>query len=73
MLPCGTPYHNKWDCDLTFEITTTWDRPERNEDSKLRAVDETPNQCFKRLRRILWSIVSKTARSRNWSAVERLA
>ena len=39
----GTPYYNKLGCDFTFEVTTTWDRPERNAASKLRAVDETPN------------------------------
>ena len=66
MLSCGTPHSNKLDsnklnCDLTFEVTLTWDRTERNDDSKLRAVDEILNQCFKRLRRILWSIESKAA------------
>ena len=73
-LPCGTPYSNKLGCDLTSGVTTTWDRQvlERNEVSKLRAVDETPNQCFKRLR-ILWSIVSKVAERSSSSAVERPA
>ena len=42
MLPCGTPYSNKLGCDLRLEVTTIWDRPERNEDNKLKAVDEKP-------------------------------
>ena len=46
----------------------------RNKDCKLRAVDETPSQFFKRLRTILWSIVWKDAeRSRNSSTEERPA
>ena len=61
MLSCGMPHFNALGWNLTFEVTTIWDRPKRNEDGKLRAVDETPNQCFKRLIRILWSIVLKAA------------
>ena len=59
---------------MTFEATITWDRPKRNENSRLWAVDETPNHFFKRLIRILWSIMSKAAeRSRSSWAVERPA
>ena len=73
-LPCGTPYSNKLGYDLSSEVTTIWDRPERNEDSKFKAVDEKPNHCCKRWRRILWSIVSKAAeKSRRRSAEERPA
>ena len=69
-LHCGTPYSNTLGCDLKFEVTIT----ERNEDSKLRAVDETPKQFFQRLSRIPRSVVSKAAeRSRSRSAVERPA
>ena len=59
---------------MKFEITTTLDRPERNEDSKFKAVNETPDQFFKRLRRLLWSVVSKAAeKSKSSSLVERPA
>ena len=43
----------------SLEVTTIWDRPVMNEDSKFKAYDEKPNQYCKRWRRILWSIVSK--------------
>ena len=46
MLPSGVPYSHKLGCDFTFEITTTWDRPERNEDSKLRAVHKNTKPVF---------------------------
>ena len=47
-LPCGTPYSNKLGCDLSLEVATVSDRPERNEDNKFKAVDEKPNQFCKR-------------------------
>ena len=59
---------------MKFKVTITWDRPERDESVKFRAVYETPNQCFKQLRRILWSTVLKAVeKSRSKSVVERPA
>ena len=43
MLSYGTPYSNKLGCDLSVEVTAIWDWPERNEDSKFKAVDEKLN------------------------------
>ena len=70
MLPCETPCSNKLVYDLLFEIITIWDWPERNKDSKLRAVDETPNQFFRQWIKTLWSIVSKAAERSIEAAVQ---
>ena len=52
-------------------MITVWDLSDRQEDNKLRAVDDIPNQCCKRWVKILWSIVSKAAdRSSSRRAVE---
>ena len=70
-MSCGTSYYNLLGCDLSLEVTTIWDRPERNEDGNFKAVDEKQYQYFKRWRRILWSIVTKAAeRSTKRSTVE---
>ena len=53
MLPCGMPNSNKTGYDFELEATTIRIQLVRNDDNDERAEDVIPNQCFKRLSRIL--------------------
>lgn len=75
--PCGTPKETEEAGDSSSRMATENVRDERYDEIQLSAVSPRPNQDDRRVRRIVWSMVSNAAeRSRRqrpvtfWCAID---